>query len=95
MADAKKCDVCGALYDFDLYSYYEIFKIIHPFPSMKLDLCPKCKKKLTSFLDNDENKTKPNPHKLIRTMTLSEIEKMCGYEIQLISEDSKCVFLKP
>ena len=50
MADAKKCDRCGKLYDpeeididySDMRLRYVILKDCHPYPEMRLDLCKEC-----------------------------------------------------
>jgi hypothetical protein len=56
MADAKKCDICGAFYMRD-----EFFPIVPGYRLTKegfssglvfLDLCPECKEKLESFVES-------------------------------------------
>ena len=58
MARAKKCDICGGLYErpYDARRRIEIVKDCHPYPdNYKYDLCDKCYKKLLTFLNEQDN----------------------------------------
>ncbi len=58
MANAKKCDRCGKLYDpeeividySDMCLRYVILKDCHPYPEMRLDLCKDCRIDLHKWL---------------------------------------------
>lgn len=59
MAEAKKCDRCGSLYeDFPLceselskkWWRYSIMRDDYPYPEKRLDLCSKCRRLLFEFI---------------------------------------------
>ena len=51
MASAKKCDVCGTLYEQDVRPY---IRVVHEmFQGEEIyDLCPECQSKLETWLDD-------------------------------------------
>lgn len=58
MANAKKCDACGKLYDnnkldYDLIQSIHILKECHNGGRMVYDLCDSCYHKLLKFLHED------------------------------------------
>lgn len=64
MANAKKCDRCGALYDpwiFPSVSFveawrYSVVKDCHPYPEEhKLDLCHNCMYELEKWLEGEKH----------------------------------------
>ncbi len=50
MASAKKCDVCGTLYEQDVRPH---IRVVHEMLQGEeiYDLCPECQKKLENWLD--------------------------------------------
>ncbi len=54
MASAKKCDVCKTL--FEEFSIPDVTINIyhHPYGEYRVDLCPKCQKKLELFVSGFE-----------------------------------------
>lgn len=59
MADAKKCDICGAYYDKDTaydVGEYGLFIKQH-FELSKLDLCSSCRDKLSNFVKSMKGKS--------------------------------------
>jgi hypothetical protein len=54
--NAKKCDVCGALYERDTVQDVTINKYIHGYGTERLDLCQVCQQKLEDWIKSaDEN----------------------------------------
>ena len=47
---AKKCDICGALYELQHTPNVRINVYNHPYGDQCLDLCPKCQEKLEEFV---------------------------------------------
>lgn len=47
---AKKCDICGALYDIEHKPDVRGFNIYNPYNDCWLDLCPACQEKLERFV---------------------------------------------
>ena len=47
---AKKCDICGALYELQCTPDVRINIYSHPYGDRWLDLCPKCQEKLERFV---------------------------------------------
>ena len=47
---AKKCDICGALYERECTPDLRIVTYTHPYGDRWLDLCPKCQEKLERFV---------------------------------------------
>lgn len=47
---AKKCDICGALYEIEYKPDVRNFNIYSPYRDSWLDLCPKCQEKLERFV---------------------------------------------
>lgn len=47
---AKKCDICGTLYDQQCTPDVRINIYIHPYGDEWVDLCPKCQEKLENFV---------------------------------------------
>ena len=57
MAEAKKCDVCGALYERPLCNReVEVVKDCHYYGSVKYDLCDDCYEELLNWLGKRINK---------------------------------------
>lgn len=54
MANAKKCDRCGALYDHAEAWRYSVVKDCHPYPEHKLDLCHNCMYELEKWIEGDK-----------------------------------------
>ena len=57
MATAKQCDRCKTFYIFndicelpDPIYRYSIIKDMHPYPEIKMDLCPNCLKELVKWI---------------------------------------------
>lgn len=59
MADAKKCDICGAYYDkYEEYNVGEYGLFIKlSFELSKLDLCSNCRDKLSTFVESIRGKS--------------------------------------
>lgn len=62
MSNAKKCDRCKQLYSlpisfvvFDDWWRYSVSKDCHPYPEIRLDLCPECRKKLAEWIRDGED----------------------------------------
>lgn len=55
MANAKKCDVCGKLYDDNTFDddRIQIFHIVRKYHDAPYDLCNACYHKLLKFLHED------------------------------------------
>ena len=51
MADAKKCDRCGAFYVMYVNPILSIEKDLHPYPPQVIDLCPQCVEELKQWLE--------------------------------------------
>lgn len=60
MADAKKCDRCGALYEKPVCNpILQITQDNHPYSPIHIDLCPQCYEELKQWLqDKNELKNK-------------------------------------
>jgi hypothetical protein len=67
MSDIKKCDRCGNAYDpyatlktglldGDWWRYL-VYKDCHPYETIKIDLCPLCKKELFNWIENKKEVT--------------------------------------
>lgn len=55
MADAKKCDRCGRVYDAPTYvSDLRINRYTHPYGDRWYDLCSGCEGDLEKFLKNED-----------------------------------------
>ena len=51
MADAKKCDRCGAFYVMYVNPILQITKDNHPYSPTHIDLCPQCVEELKQWLN--------------------------------------------
>lgn len=59
--DAKKCDVCGSLYEQECTPDIRVNWYIHPYGDRWIDLCPVCQEKLERFIARiDPNLEKSN-----------------------------------
>jgi hypothetical protein len=65
MGSAKQCDRCGKLYEItflDDSDYKEnwwrfvLWKDMHPYGDVKLDLCNECRKSLSKWFEQGDNK---------------------------------------
>lgn len=54
---AKKCDVCGTLYEQQCTPDVRINVYSHPYGNRWLDLCPKCQEKLERFIGGKSGKS--------------------------------------
>ena len=57
--NAKKCDVCGALYEEKCTQDIRINIYTHPYGDRWVDLCPNCQKKLETFVKGDKKDEHP------------------------------------
>lgn len=51
MSNAKKCDVCGLLYERTVEPKFNVYEDNHPYPPYKYDLCDNCVHNLEMFLN--------------------------------------------
>lgn len=54
MANAKKCDICGRLFEATFVPDITIHKYRHCYGEERLDICPECQKKLEKFVNKEE-----------------------------------------
>ena len=64
MADAKKCDFCGAFYEtpYGLMGKigYQLVFVSTLMPYKSYDLCPQCDEKLNKFVESMKEENKKN-----------------------------------
>lgn len=56
MANAKKCDRCGTLYEQTTIPAVNVIIDNHPYGGCKIDLCPKCQDELERFVSVGKEK---------------------------------------
>ena len=52
MAQAYKCDICGALFTREVVPDIRVIIYKHGYGELRQDLCPKCQKKLEDWVHN-------------------------------------------
>lgn len=70
MSGAKKCDICGTLFEMPFIRDIRINKYSHGYGDFYLDLCDNCQKKLEDFVNNSNSsseklKFSPSDHVVV------------------------------
>lgn len=67
---AKKCDICGTLYEQQCIPDVRIIIYCHPYGDTWLDLCPKCQERLDRFVGVCQQEKARKP-----TLNISEMRE--------------------